>query len=119
MQRFADDRYGAVVFHVELREVLGHPALRVDREVGAVVVLLGKIRHLGRIGLRGGGIFLPLTLAVFKPNCVSSKWVIISMVASTAVAIIATIMQTPVKPMFLAVAVSLLLLLPGIAGKKE
>ena len=72
------------------------------------------------MGLRGGGIFLPLTLAVFKPKCISGKWVVISMVASTAVAIIATIMQTPVKPMFLAVAVSFLLLLPGIlAGKKE
>jgi SSS family solute:Na+ symporter len=71
------------------------------------------------LGLRGGGIFLPLTLAVFKPGCVSSKWVIISMVASTAVAIIATIIQTPVKPMFLAVAVSLILLLPGILSKKE
>ena len=72
------------------------------------------------MGLRGGGIFLPLTLAVFKPKCVSGKWVVVSMVASTAVAIIATIMQTPVKPMFLAVAVSLLLLLPGILlGKKE
>ena len=71
------------------------------------------------MGLRGGGIFLPLTLAVFKPKCVSGKWVVISMVASTAVAIIATIIQTPIKPMFLAVAVSLLLLLPGIAGKKE
>ena len=41
------------------------------------------------------------------------------MVASTAVAIIATIIQTPVKPMFLAVAVSLILLLPGILSKKE
>ncbi len=71
------------------------------------------------MGLRGGGIFLPLTLAVFKPGCVSSKWVIVSMVASTAVAIIATIMQTPVKPMFLAVAVSLILLLPGILVKKK
>ena len=71
------------------------------------------------LGLRGGGIFLPLTLAVFKPGCVSSKWVIISMVASTAVAIIATIIQTPVKPMFLAVAVSLILLLPGMLSKEE
>ncbi len=71
------------------------------------------------LGLRGGGIFLPLTLAVFKPGCVSSKWVIISMVASTAVAIIATIMQSPIKPMFLAVAVSLTLLLPGILAKKK
>jgi SSS family solute:Na+ symporter len=71
------------------------------------------------MGLRGGGIFLPLTLAVFKPKCVSGKWVVISMIASTAVAIIATIMQTPIKPMFLAVAVSFILLLPGVLGKKK
>ena len=71
------------------------------------------------MGLRGGGIFLPLTLAVFKPKCVSGRWVVISMVASTAVAIIATIMQTPIKPMFLAVAVSLLLLIPGLVSKEN
>ena len=71
------------------------------------------------MGLRGGGIFLPLTLAVFKPKCVSGKWVIVSMLASTAVAIVATVMQTNIKPMFLAVAVSFLLLLPGLLGKKE
>ncbi|MBQ9698667.1 MAG: hypothetical protein IJV46_09010, partial [Acidaminococcaceae bacterium] len=70
------------------------------------------------MGLRGGGIFLPLSLAVFKPKCVSGKWVVISMVASTAVAIFATVMQTPVKPLFLALGVSLLLLLPGMVGKK-
>ena len=71
------------------------------------------------MGLRGGGIFLPLTLAVFRPKCVSGKWVILSMAASTLVAIASTILQTPVKPMFLAVAVSFLLLLPGMLGRKE
>ncbi|MBQ7418611.1 MAG: hypothetical protein IJV18_11100, partial [Acidaminococcaceae bacterium] len=71
------------------------------------------------MGLRGGGIFLPLSLAVFKPRCVSGKWVIVSMVVSTAVAIAATILGTTVKPMFLAVGVSFLLLLPGLVGKKE
>ena len=71
------------------------------------------------MGLRGGGIFLPLSLAVFKPRCVSGKWVVVSMVASTAVAIAATILGTTVKPMFLAVGVSFLLLLPGLVGKKE
>ena len=71
------------------------------------------------MGLRGGGIFLPLTLAVFRPGCVSGRWVVISMVCSTAVAILATFMKTPVKPMFLAIAVSLLLLLPGILAKKK
>ena len=71
------------------------------------------------MGLRGGGIFLPLTLAVFRPKCVSGRWVAISMVCSTATAILATFLQTPVKPMFLAVAVSFLLLLPGMLAKKE
>ena len=71
------------------------------------------------IGLRGGGIFLPLTLAVFRPGCVSGRWVALSMVCSTMVAILATFLKTPVKPMFLAVAVSFLLLLPGMLAKKE
>ena len=63
--------------------------------------------------------FLPLTLAVFRPKCVSGRWVAISMVCSTAVAILATFLKTPVKPMFLAVAVSFLLLLPGLLGKNK
>ena len=71
------------------------------------------------MGLRGGGIFLPLTLAVFRPKCVSGRWVALSMVCSTAVAILATFLKTPVKPMFLAVAVSFLLLLPGLLGKNK
>ncbi len=71
------------------------------------------------MGLRGGGIFLPLTLAVFRPKCVSGRWVALSMICSTAVAILATLMKAPVKPMFLAVAVSFLLLLPGMLAKKE
>ena len=71
------------------------------------------------MGLRGGGIFLPLTLAVFRPKCVSGRWVAISMVCSTATAFLATFLQTPVKPMFLAVAGSFLLLLPGMLAKKE
>ena len=71
------------------------------------------------IGGRGGGIFLPLTLAVFRPKCVSGRWVALSMVCSTAVAILATFLKTPVKPMFLAVAVSFLLLLPGLLGKNK
>ena len=41
------------------------------------------------------------------------------MVCSTAVAILATFLKTPVKPMFLAVAVSFLLLLPGLLGKNK
>lgn len=71
------------------------------------------------MALRGGGIFLPLTLAVFRPKCVAPRWALLSMVVSTAVAVLfSTVLTPPVNPLFIGLAVSAVLLAPGI-GRKQ
>lgn len=74
------------------------------------------------MALRGGGIFLPLSLAIFYPKCVTPRRAVVSMLLSTAVAGGATLAGTTIKPLFLGLAVSFLVLLPGIrrpSGKKK
>ena len=72
------------------------------------------------MALRGGGIFLPLTLAVFRPKCVAPRWALLSMVVSTAVAVLfSTVLKAPVNPLFIGLAVSVLLLIPGLLGTKK
>lgn len=70
------------------------------------------------MALRGGGIFLPLTLAVFKPGCISKNWAVASMILSTAAAIItATIFPLPLSPLFIGLILSSILLLIGYCRK--
>lgn len=66
------------------------------------------------MALRGGGIFLPLSLAIFSPGCVTPRWAVASMLLSTAAAGGATLIGTAVQPLFLGLAVSFVVLLPGI-----
>ena len=66
------------------------------------------------MAFRGGGIFLPLTLAVFCPKCVTPRWALLSMIVSTAVAVLfSTVLTAPVNPLFIGLAVSALFLVPG------
>ena len=65
------------------------------------------------MALRGGGIFLPFTLAIIKPHAVSPSWAVASMVFSTAAAIIAAVMKAPIHPLFIGLAVSLVILIIG------
>lgn len=71
------------------------------------------------MALRGGGVFLPLTLAVFFPRSVSPRWATASIVLSTLAAIAATLLHSPVKPLFIGLAVSFLLLLVGHFAKER
>ncbi|MBP5200645.1 MAG: sodium:solute symporter family protein [Schwartzia sp.] len=72
------------------------------------------------IALRGGGIFLPLTLAVFRPKSVAPRWALLSMVASTAVAVLfSTVLSAPVNPLFIGLAVSAVLLAPGLIASRK
>ena len=71
------------------------------------------------MALRGGGIFLPLTLAVFWPGHVKRGWAVLSMLGSTAAALLtATVVKLTIDPLFVGLIVSALLLLPGIRMKK-
>lgn len=70
------------------------------------------------MGLRGGGIFLPLTLAVFWPGHLNADWAVFSMAGSTIAAITAALAKFPFDPLFIGLAVSFLLILPGLRLKK-
>jgi SSS family solute:Na+ symporter len=72
------------------------------------------------MALRGAGIFLPLTLAVFRPRTVAPRWALLSMVVSTAVAVIfSTVLTAPIHPLFLGLAVSAVLLAPGFITARK
>ena len=66
------------------------------------------------MALRGGGIFLPLTLAVFMPGRLHKGWTIASMIISTASAILAVLFHSPLNPLFLGLGLSILLLIPAL-----
>ena len=66
------------------------------------------------MALRGGGIFLPLTLAVFAPGHANRSWILASMCISTLVSIAATFLNTAINPLFLGLGMSALLLIPAI-----
>lgn len=70
------------------------------------------------MGLRGGGIFLPLTFAVFCPGYLRPDWAVFSMAGSTLSAIAAVFAKLPIDPLFIGLAVSFFLILPGLRLKK-
>lgn len=62
------------------------------------------------MALRGGGIFLPLSLAVFCPGIVKPSWAFASMGISTVAAILtATVFPLPISPLFVGLIVSAVL----------
>lgn len=66
------------------------------------------------MALRGGGIFLPLSLAVFCPGRVAPCWGLFSIVISTAAAIAFSLLPSPpVQPLFVGLIVSAGLLAVG------
>lgn len=73
------------------------------------------------MALRGGGVFLPLTLAIFVPGRLTPGWAISSMVLSTAASVIAaTIFHLPIDPLFIGIAVSAVTIMMGLAlGGKD
>jgi len=66
------------------------------------------------MALRGAGVFLPLTLAIFLPGVLKKKWAIYSMVLSTLFAITCYfLLSFSVNPLFTGIATSLLIILIG------
>jgi solute:Na+ symporter, SSS family len=64
--------------------------------------------------VRGGGVFLPFTLAIFWPGRVTAFWAILSMIAGTAAGILAQFFALPFNPQFVGLIVSAALILLGI-----
>jgi len=69
------------------------------------------------MALRGCGIFIPLTLAIFKPRMVSSQWAVASMVLSLGASIVAGMIRVDVSPIFVGLGTSLLVILLGIVAR--
>lgn len=71
------------------------------------------------MALRGGGVFLPLTLAIFAPGRLPGSWALASMAISTLTAILAaTVLTVPVDPLFIGLAVSAGIILAGLISKR-
>lgn len=60
------------------------------------------------MALRGGGVFLPLTLAIFRPGALSPRWGVLSMLLSTAAAVACwLLLPKTINPLFVGLAVSI------------
>lgn len=71
------------------------------------------------MALRGGGIFIPFTIAVFLPGHLTKKWAVISMAGSTLAALLSvSVIHLPMDPLFVGLMVSVILIIPGIRVKK-
>lgn len=67
------------------------------------------------MALRGGGVFLPLTLAIFMPGRLRPDWAVGSMlVSSLAATLSATVFPLPVDPLFVGLGVSAALVTAGL-----
>ncbi|MBP2651274.1 MAG: sss: transporter, solute:sodium symporter family [Firmicutes bacterium] len=67
------------------------------------------------MALRGGGVFLPLSLAIFAPGKLTAKWAIASMILSTAAAIGSKLIGAlPIDPLFVGLTVSAGVIIIGI-----
>ena len=111
------------------RDILPHAKesgtlLRTRMVVLAVILLAAIVAVMNKdsqvllwnymsMALRGGGIFLPLTLTIFRQHAVGSHCAILSMTISTAVAVIAAIVDSPVPPLFIGLGTSFLFLAAG------
>ncbi len=67
------------------------------------------------MALRGGAVFLPLTLAIFVPGRLPPVWAVSSMVLSTVASIVAaTVLHLPIDPLFIGIAVSAAIIMLGL-----
>ncbi|MBN2751086.1 MAG: sodium:solute symporter family protein [Rhodospirillaceae bacterium] len=67
------------------------------------------------MALRGAGIFIPLSLAIFAPKRLPASWAVASMAISTVAAIASRlIFAWPINPLFIGVAVSTILVGCGL-----
>ncbi|MCR5757120.1 MAG: sodium:solute symporter family protein [Selenomonas sp.] len=71
------------------------------------------------MALRGCGVFIPLTLAIFKPQALSPQWALASMVLSLGTAVIAGFIHTAVSPIFIGLGVSLAVVLWGLFRQRH
>ena len=67
------------------------------------------------MALRGGAVFIPLTLAVFRPSILSGRWAVFSMAVSTAAAVAGRVVfDWPINPLYVGLGTSAVLVLLGV-----
>lgn len=72
------------------------------------------------MAMRGGGVFLPLTLAIFMPGRLRPKWAVASMLLSTAASMGITIFGTlAIDPLYVGLGVSCIVILMGVIGQNN
>ncbi|MCE5284715.1 MAG: sodium:solute symporter family protein [Pelosinus sp.] len=70
------------------------------------------------MALRGAGIFLPLTLAIFAPGKLSKGCAVLSMALSTAASIAGvTVFHLPIDPLYIGILVSAAIIMLGLVMK--
>lgn len=107
---------GRSLFHL----AEGSRTLRMNRVIVFAVSVLATVIALTNadsyvldwnymsMALRGGGVFVPMTLAIFWPRRLSAFWAVLSMAFSTALAVVGRFcLDLPVNPLFTALAASL------------
>ena len=70
------------------------------------------------MSLRGCGVFIPLTLAIFRPKALEPQWAMASMILSICSAAVAGLIHTVMSPVFVGLGVSLVVVLMGIVWKR-
>lgn len=66
------------------------------------------------MAMRGCGVFLPLTFAIFYPRSIAKKWAYASIVASTIVPIALGVwVKLPVEPLYIGLAISAVMMVIG------
>ena len=70
------------------------------------------------MSMRGCGVFLPLTLAIFSPRSVAKKWAFASIVVSTVVPVaLGLAVPLPVDPLYIGLAISGMMMMAGYARR--
>ena len=66
------------------------------------------------MAMRGCGVFLPLTIAIFSPRSIAKKWVYASIIISTVLPLaLEPFVALPVSPLFVGLAISAVMLFVG------
>ena len=115
------------IFHIKNDKML----LRITKGAVLVVLIAASLVSAANAGsqvlfwnylsmaLRGGGIFLPLSLAIFRPGLIPKSWALASMLLSTAVSLLLTFFPVfSVNPLFAGLAVSAAVLAAGFLSVK-
>ena len=76
--------------------------------------LILQLSYVG-MGLRGAGMFVPLVMAIFRPDCLTPRWAFLLSSCGLGSMLLAPLILPGVEPLFVGLAVSALCLVPAVA----